>query len=59
MFMCIALIFKDINECRLDVCSNGGSCINTGGGYRCNCLPAWTGATCDQGRSRNVFFFKL
>ncbi|XP_053483266.1 protein HEG [Ictalurus furcatus] len=34
--------------CRPQICANGGECVPTLGGYRCNCLPAWRGENCTE-----------
>lgn len=41
----------DIDECTDDqaLCSNGGSCVNLEGSYRCDCINGWTGKSCDEG----------
>ncbi|KAL7881979.1 hypothetical protein AOLI_G00088280 [Acnodon oligacanthus] len=31
--------------CRFKTCANGGRCVQ---GYKCECLPAWTGANCTE-----------
>ena len=36
----------DVDECLLGVCTNGGRCLNTIGGYMCQCLVGWTGPNC-------------
>lgn len=40
----------DVNECNNKPCGNGASCVNSHGGYTCQCAAGWTGAKCDQGR---------
>ncbi|WAR28403.1 NOTC2-like protein [Mya arenaria] len=39
---------SDINECALNPCLNGGSCINNFGSYVCICLTDYTGPNCIQ-----------
>lgn len=41
----------DIDECNdgQALCSNGGSCVNLEGSYRCDCIKGWTGKTCNEG----------
>ncbi|KAK3569009.1 hypothetical protein QTP86_021583 [Hemibagrus guttatus] len=34
--------------CRPQICANGGKCVLTLGGYRCECLPAWKGENCTE-----------
>ncbi|XP_048512093.1 fat-like cadherin-related tumor suppressor homolog isoform X4 [Athalia rosae] len=36
----------DINECDTRPCTNGGTCINEVGSYRCICPPNMTGLNC-------------
>ena len=41
----------DIDECSvLEQCSNGGTCVNTHGGFHCVCIDGWTGARCEEGQ---------
>ncbi|KAI8495213.1 hypothetical protein Bbelb_271990 [Branchiostoma belcheri] len=37
----------DVNECVARPCGHG-NCVNYPGGYRCTCLPGWTGQNCQQ-----------
>ncbi|XP_020664011.3 fibulin-7 [Pogona vitticeps] len=37
---------KDVSECALHLCQNGGTCINGGEGYKCTCPQEWTGPNC-------------
>ena len=51
---CIHLFLAiDTNECILNpfICLHGGMCINTEGGYRCECADGWGGKNCDEGES--------
>ncbi|KAB5577253.1 hypothetical protein PHYPO_G00207790 [Pangasianodon hypophthalmus] len=34
--------------CRPHLCKNGGKCVLTSSGYRCECLPTWTGENCTE-----------
>merc|ERR1719445_1422478 len=41
---------NDVDECNSaagNPCSHG-SCINTNGGYDCQCEPGWTGKNCQE-----------
>ncbi len=33
----------DVDECAAHPCSNGGTCFNSAGSYRCGCQPGFTG----------------
>ncbi|XP_078571570.1 uncharacterized protein LOC144859154 [Branchiostoma floridae x Branchiostoma japonicum] len=37
----------DIDECAIDPCRNEGTCQDLINEYRCDCLPGWTGTTCE------------
>lgn len=50
--MCI----PDVNECVVNLCQNGGSCVNTFGGYYCKCPTGWSGSHCDIGRFKQSQF---
>lgn len=41
---------EDVNECDLmpNSCQNGGTCLNTHGGYNCVCVNGWTGDDCSE-----------
>ena len=43
-----ALCTVDVDECSgtHTPCKNGGTCINSHGGYRCICVNGWTGPDC-------------
>ena len=45
---------SDVDECLLGVCTNGGRCLNTIGGYMCQCPPGWTGPNCRKSKYRKV-----
>ncbi len=33
----IVMYFVDMDECEAAVCSDGSTCVNTPGGYECEC----------------------
>ncbi|EDV99540.1 cubilin homolog [Drosophila grimshawi] len=37
-----------LNNCRSNPCKNGGSCVNSYNGYRCQCRPSFVGTTCEK-----------
>ncbi|XP_062862418.1 protein HEG [Trichomycterus rosablanca] len=37
-----------VHRCELKTCANGGTCVATSDGSRCECLSAWTGNTCTE-----------
>ena len=40
----------DIDEClTTNPCKNGATCVNSIGGYQCQCAPGFEGNHCDQG----------
>ena len=43
----IRTIPKDICKTNKFVCSNNGLCVNTLKGYKCQCLPNFTGPSCE------------
>lgn len=48
--MCISVFLlppKDINECLLEPCENGGTCENKPGSYLCHCPPGFKGRSCE------------
>ena len=45
-----------MDECSNNPCKNGGTCINSLGGFSCKCQQGFKGALCDEGiRSKSVF----
>jgi len=52
MFCCVA----DLHYCsRHQPCLNGGTCVNSGVGYRCVCVANFTGATCERAHCSTCF----
>ena len=45
----IVIFSPDINECLLNPCQFGGTCINTVGSFICQCPPGRSGAFCGGG----------
>ena len=43
--------FADIDECAnsTDNCTNGATCVNTYGGYMCDCQTGYEGVYCETG----------
>jgi len=39
---------SDINECVSSPCKNRGQCRNLKPGFACDCLPGFTGSTCEK-----------
>lgn len=37
----------DINECNMNMCMNGGTCVDTIGSYYCKCDQGWEGVQCE------------
>lgn len=40
----------DVDECKNNPCKNGGTCTNSKGSYKCNCVQGFTGKHCNQGK---------
>lgn len=38
---------SDINECNMNMCMNGGTCVDTIGSYYCKCDQGWEGVQCE------------
>ena len=40
---------SDKNECLMNPCKNGGTCVDKPGTYECLCPEQWGGSNCDNG----------
>ena len=53
----------DVNECTVyKPCKNGGTCVNTVGGYNCRCPDNYKGKNCDEAtvcETENLFHTNL
>ena len=43
---CLATLILDY--CDPNPCQNGGTCLNTGSGFTCNCASNWSGTRCQN-----------
>ena len=46
----------DINECKNNICKNGGECKNSQGGYTCTCSDRFEGKNCEKGQISCILF---
>lgn len=37
----------DINDCKVNPCENGGTCVDEVNAFRCICKEGWEGALCN------------
>ena len=44
---------EKIDECLINNCENGGTCINAGDGFNCSCADGWTGVICEGSTNYN------
>jgi hypothetical protein len=45
----------DINDCKLNPCQNGGTCVDKVNSYQCICKEGWEGEICSM--SMYYFYF--
>lgn len=46
----VVISLSDYDECFNSPCQNGETCINTFGGYRCECNYGYSGQNCHLGK---------
>ena len=46
----VHVFFIDTNECVIDPCGNGATCIDETDTFTCLCKPGYTGVFCERGR---------
>ena len=54
-FLCIlriSLVFK-VDNCANVTCMNGGTCIDLGENFSCQCQLGYTGQMCETGKQKN------
>ena len=47
-----SLIIADIDDCAVQPCQNGATCIDAVNDYTCNCVDGYTGKNCSIGKNR-------
>lgn len=40
-------LFVDINDCKINPCENGGTCVDEVNAFKCICKEGWEGALCN------------
>ena len=55
--MTLIFAFLDINECEVEPCVNGATCIDGINQYTCKCKPGFSGVHCET--SKNWFYSDL
>ena len=49
-FLCLR--FADIDDCAVQLCHNGGTCIDAVNDYTCICADGYTGKNCSTGKNK-------
>ena len=52
------MLFADIDDCAVQRCQNGGTCIDAVNDYTCNCVDGYTGKNCSIG-TINLFVLEV
>ena len=55
----VLCVFVDIDECGLQPCENGGTCIDHPGWAECLCKNGFTGKICQTGMTLCTFIYTL
>lgn len=42
---------SDINDCKINPCENGGTCVDRVNAFQCICKEGWEGALCNISKS--------
>ena len=51
-------IVLDVDECKVrNPCKNGAKCVNSVGGYSCQCPANYKGKHCDEGNNMLTILF--
>ena len=50
------VLTADIDDCAVQPCLNGGTCIDAVNDYSCNCVDGYTGKNCSVGKNSVCFF---
>ena len=46
--------FSDEDNCQINLCRNGGTCVDRLNGFDCDCLPGFSGFRCQQGKCQQI-----
>lgn len=49
---------SDINDCKVNPCENGGTCVDKVNAFQCICIEGWEGALCSISKFFFLFFIK-
>ena len=58
-FIFPSLFTPDIDDCAVQPCENGATCIDAVNDYTCDCVNGYTGKNCSIGKNRLCLFQKL